>query len=531
MFKQILYLLFFLLLVGCTKPDARLVRAEQQIESSPDSAMQVLQQFASEKSPSESDQALYGMLLMRTLDKNLQPLQPDSLLNQTIQYYEIHPDGDHLATCYFLKGRSYKYALRYDKAMYYYMQALDDLGYFQNYSLLGRINYDLGEIYTLQKDFAAASSKFSAAYHFFSKGKLSSLAFQALLYISRTYNGINEYQKAKLFCKSIAPKACDSILKGTLLQEIGINCYKLQQLDSALIYFQLAIQYPYLRNNRALRYYFLANTFYDLEKYDSAQFYAEKAFLFQSDLRTQRECYRILTNTDYIKGDLTSMTSNMNKYVKLGDQLREIDAQAKGTIIETMHKSKLETLQSKYNLWVISVIFILIVVLSVYLFRKFYLFTKQKFKKTEADHLQQKVDIKHGVLTKKRETLHEKIAQRQKESATERKKANPEEREKLIQRMYNELLHLNDVSFFFQEMDAELNNIPTKLRTRYQGVGEKEIMWSCLLLLGIPTADILTLLSYKTVSLDKMKYRYAQKIGLESAKELKGFLNTLLSED
>jgi len=96
--------------------------------------------------------------------------------------------------------------------------------------------------------------------------------------------------------------------------------------------------------------------------------------------------------------------------------------------------------------------------------------------------------------------------------------------------LYDEFLHLNDIDFFYHEMDLLLNNLTSKLQTRYPTLTTKEISWCCLHLLRVPSTDIYLLLDYKVGSLIKMKQRLAQKVGVEGVVQIYDFLNEILVE-
>ena len=91
----------FLLFVGCSLLPNKMKTAEQLMETSPDSALQLLQQIKPNQSLSNADRALYGLLLFEALDKKYLPLKPDSAINFSLDYYQSKNDKFRLAKCYF----------------------------------------------------------------------------------------------------------------------------------------------------------------------------------------------------------------------------------------------------------------------------------------------------------------------------------------------------------------------------------------------------------------------------------------------
>jgi tetratricopeptide (TPR) repeat protein len=528
--RFLFYSLLCLLAGSCSIMPNELDTAERLLETAPDSALHILQRITPDKYKSDSKRALYGLLMIRALDKNILPLKPDSLLDFSINYYLNHTGYDHLATCYLYKGRSYKNNFQYEKAIGCYLQALDVLENKDNNMLLGRVNSDLGDIYVLQKDYLQARQKFILSYKNFKLAKQQIYAYYSVIDIGKTYYFMKEYHTAQQYFHKVYSSAKDSLTLGAAIDEVGLCYYKSKQYDSARVYFQKVIHYPYIGNNKSIRYYYLANLYFDLNKVDSAYYYAKNAFTFNSDIHTQRECYRILTNCEYLKGDMKTMSVYMNEYVLAGDSLRKIDAQTKGSILETIHNTNLEVVKVKNNFWLMVGLITLVIMLGVFLFIKIKKRNKVVIRETEIEHTHQKADIRIETMHKYRKTLLQKIETVRLKQTVVRKKASPTEKDQLDRKLFEEILHLNDPEFFHRRMDAVLNDLVSKLKTRYPALTDKEICWCCLHLLNIPTTAIYLLLDYKVDSLKKMRQRLAQKTGLAGVTELDDFLNAILSE-
>jgi tetratricopeptide (TPR) repeat protein len=533
-FKYIPYWLITLICINwysCSLMPDKLKTAEQLIEASPDSALRILQQLSPREFSFEADKALYGLLLFRALDKKLLPLKPDSLLSFSLNYYQRHHDKVRLAYCLLYKGRSDKYALRYDDAMDSYLKAYDLIQYGNYFLLLGRINSDIGDIHNIQKDYTLARKKYKLAYQYFTKLKLQSLAFNSLLDIGRTYHTAKEYHTAQHYYRTAFRQVCDSIQYGALLQEIAINHYENKQYDSALLYFRKVISYPYILNNRAIRYYYVADLFSDLQQIDSAGYYAKRSFSYNPDIRTRRECYRILTNVAYTTGDKKMMSVYMNRYVEISDSLRKIDAQTKGSVLETMHETRQKFSNTKLERFYLFGLLLLFVTIGCFIF----ILTRKKIQKEklriEEIHQQQKIMIRKEVVDKQRKALSKRMEEIKATQAKERKNSSSAMKDAMDRELYNQLLHLNDVEYFDREMDVLLNNMVSKLKNRYPSITDKEKTWCCLHLLCVPSTDILMLFNYKVDSLNKMKQRLAQKVQLNGVAEIDNFLNELLSQE
>lgn len=525
-----LYFFCCIFVYSCSSVPDELKTADRLIETAPDTALFLLQHISPNNYKNPSYHAFYGLLLVRAMDKMLLPLQSDSLLNYSLNYYKEHHDDNQLATCYLYKGRRCKYELQYDKAMGYYLIGLDIAQRTNDNLLLGRFNLDMGDIYLLQRDYSLSRQKYKRSFESFTKIKFQSQAFYSLLNIGRTYHAARDYNNAQLFYKKVISYSADSLEKASLLQEIAINFYDHKQFDSAMIYFRQVIQYPYIGNNKAVRYSYFADLFLDLKQIDSATLYAKKAFKYYPDIITQRECYRILTNAGFLKGNIKQMKMYMNKYVAISDSVRKIENQSKGSLIESIYSTKKEVIKTKNNQWYIVGFMFLGLMIGLILIIQLRKLNILEIQKTEIHYQQQKNRIRIDVLTKHSESLLKKIETVKSNQSSERKKASPAVKEKLDRKIYEDILHLNDIDFFYTEMDTVLNNLVSKLRSRYPALTSKEICWCCLYLLHIPTTDIYLLLDYKVGSLKKMKQRLAQKIILSGIKGIDDFLIGILTE-
>lgn len=544
--------LFCLIVYGCSVVPAELKTAEQLIESHPDSALRILQGITPDKYQSDESRALYGLLLMYALDKNYLPMQPDSLLDFSISYYQKSRQKERLAACYFYKGRLCRYAFENEKAVAFYLKALDVAGDTNDNLLLGKLYNDLGYIYNIQCEYALARKKYLLALKYFTDARSYRHASYAVLGIGRSYHLANEHKKALYYYKKVYRQGKNPDIVGVACQETGTCYYNQKQYDSAIVYLREATRYPYIRNNRAIQHYYLADVFFDLNQLDSAWVHAKASFEYNPDIRTQRECYRILANTEYNRGNLKEMSPYMQQYVILSDSLRKIDTQTKGSVLETMHLTQRQAADTRNKLWYLLGLILIIILLGTWLYRRLQVRSKKIKKNLEHEKarlenekssledeklqaeqifIQQKSSIREEVMLKHRNSLIQKIAAKKACQHAERKKANAEKRDALDRKIYEELLHLNDTDFFYNEMNTVLNNLVTKLQTRYQGITDKEITWCCLYLLHIPLPDIYLLLDYKVDSLSKMKQRLALKVNLKGAGGINDLLHNLILEE
>jgi tetratricopeptide (TPR) repeat protein len=530
-FRTLAFILFCTAFASCSFLPNDLLIAERLIETRPDSALHILQHLSPNEYKSDESRALYGLLMIQALDRKKLPLQPDSLLDFSIAYYQKHSNNDHLATCLLLKGRVYKYAFQYENAINSYFKALDMIENKDNYLLFARTYFDIAEIYLYQREYIKARQKYLQAYNYYVKAKSKTFAYTTLISLGISYSQERKYSKAHYYFEMVEKLTNDSLVKGYALQNLGINFYNSKQYDSALLYLRKSLPYPYLKNNRAIRYYYLADLFVDVDKADSAYYYALRCFKFNPDIRIQKECYRILVNSANAKGDIVGLKKFMIKYQYCTDSILKIDAQTKGSVIETIHTTNQEVVKTKQWVWDLIIAIFIICIISVFSYLGLRKRKENEFVAHQQKHKEEKETLHKEVMLKYSKSLLHKIENKKSEQSEKRKKLTVTEKDTLDLQLYNELLHFNDSVYFFRLMDTNLNNLVTKLRDRYIAVSDREISWCCLTLLSISYPDILLLLNYKPNALNKMKHRLAIKLQLESAFELVSFLNNILAED
>ena len=506
----------FLVLVGCSLMPNEIKTAERIMETNPDSALRILERIRmSNISISSSDKALYGLLYFQALDKNGKPLQPDSLITYSLNYYQNSSDKKYLAFCYFYKGRIYKNAQRYDDATELYLKALDLSQNRKDYTLLGKIYADMGDICSLQKDYTESLKKYQLSANYFKlAGKLIDASYRTLD-IGRTYRLVKNYKFAHKFYLQALNQTKDSIFYGVAYQEIGINYYWDKQYDSAQYYLKKSIHFPYKSTNHALRCYYLADLFFDIERYDSAYYYASIALKFPANFFTQRECYRILANTEYVRGNFKQMATFMTQFQAFSDSVRKVESQTKITVLEDLHQTSETAHKTKKYLTVLGWLLPFIIAISLYVLYR--LRKRNKGKEKELEEAEIQITEKQNLLV---DSLIQKIEETRTLQAAVYKKASIAKREQIDKEIYNVCLHVNEWEVFKRLMNKTFNNIVSTLEKEFPEITRKELTLCCLLLLDIRTQDMALILDTQPASLYKMKSRLTQKLSLKSTKDL-----------
>ena len=513
---RLFFPLFFLILLGCSLMPNEIKTAERIMETDPDSALHILQHIhTGNLLMSSSDHALYGLLYFQALNKNNKPLKPDSLISFSLDFYQKSNDKSHLAICYFYKARIYKNAQRYDDATVLYLKALDYSQEKKDYALLGKIYSDLGDICSIQKDFNESLKKYQKAIDCFNIIGDSIEASYRIIAIGRIYHFLKDYKRAQKYYKQALSQTTDSILHGSVYQEIGINYSWAKKYDSAQYFLLKSLKFPYKGTSYAIRCSNLADMFFDINQYDSAFHYATLALKYPSTFFNQRDCYRILANTESSRGNFKQLRYYMLKYQDCTDSVRKIETQTKTTILEDIHQTSQSASKIKQYLLILSWIIPLIILISFLIFYRLRIRNKSKEKLLKAAEVQ---------ISQKQNLLVDSLIQQRQDIRTSQavayKKATIPQRELMDKELYNTCLHVNDWDIFKRLMNKTFNNIITTLESSYADLTRKDLIWCCLFLLDISNQDMALILDSQPGSLYKLKQRLTLKMNLKSTKEL-----------
>jgi tetratricopeptide (TPR) repeat protein len=523
----LLFTLFCFIFVGCSLTPNEMKSAEEIMETYPDSALHILQHIQSVNTMSDKDRALYGLLYFQALDNNNKTLQPDSLIAFSFDYYLDHKANGRLASCYYYKAKLFKTKQRFDDATIAYLKALDLIqDKKENYLLLGKIYADMGDICSIQFNFNEALKKSQESFSYFTKAGDKINASYRTIAIGKVYRNLKNFRKAYYYYRLALTQCTDSLVRGFAFQEIGLNFYGKKKYDTAQFYIKKSLKFPYVGSNYAIRHNTLAELFFIKEQFDSAYKYSNLALKYPSTFYIQRESYRILTNSEYNRGNLKQTSLFMYKYQDYGDSVRKIESQTKISILENVHDTTQTSSKTKQYLvvlaWVIPLILLISSIVVVRL-RK-----RNRDKETKLGKELEEAEVQ---ITKKQsllvENLKQKIVEIRASQASAYKKATLPQREQMDKDLYINCLHVNDWDAFKKLTNSTFNNIITVLETTSPGLTHKELIWCGLFLLDVPTQDIALILESQTGSLYKLKQRLALKLNLKTTKELDQLLADL----
>lgn len=507
-------------LLSCSITPNELKVAKQLIESRPDSSLKIIQSIKPQSIKSDYNRALYGLLKAKALYNNNILLTYDSSLDFSIDYYQKKNNQQGLVESYFYKAKIYKNMQKYDKAIVLYLKALDYFKAHHENLYLGIIYRDLGYICLVQKAKKESREKLQLSIKYFKLAGRIDDVHSEIVNLGRTYNiEKSELKTAISYFRYVLRLTKDSVVYGRALFEMGVAYHNNRIQDSALNYLWKSLKYSTVGTYYSTRYYTLADIDFDIASYDSASYYAKVALSYPHNFYTQRECYRILTNVEYLRKNITQMNKYMEQYKSTTDSVRKIESQTKFKVLENLHNAEIKAKKSKQEMNLFITLLLISLLLSGLLVHALYKRNKQK---------KQQLNIVRNELNQKQQyasqNLAKKIVETKAAHIIKQKKSKPE----LVKLIYNNTLYINNWVEFKHEMNQTFNHIIDQLESEYPEITQRELIWCCLHLLEIPNSDRIHLLDTTADGLYKLKQRLSKKMKLESTKELDEFLKQMI---
>ncbi len=318
-----------------------LKEAERLMDLYPDSALKILENEINTEELSEKQYADWCLFLTQARDKEYVEHETDSLIKIAVDYFEKGSDVNRQMLAYYYLGRVSQDLGNAPQAQANYIKALEVGHSSNNYPLLARINSNLGMLYTYQDMPKDAIPYLNNAYNMLQLNDTISQSY-ILRNLGRTYTLLEELDSAIYFYNQ-ALQYIDDIDRSFVLSEIGrVYCEKKDYLN-AYNYAQKALNsikdttkvHPIYLTSGAI-YYYLHNP-------DSARFFLNKS-LDSEKIETQTAAY-------YYLYKLAKDNKEWEEYACLQEKYDDMhNSFLKATYMETMVKmNQLYNFQLKEN--------------------------------------------------------------------------------------------------------------------------------------------------------------------------------------
>lgn len=154
---RFLFLILFLCGVSCARvEDERLLMAKESMKDSPGKSLLILNSISDKSDLDKQGKALYNLLYVQALDKNILPIKSDSLIYIALDYYKEQGNSVELAQVYYYLGCYFVEYFMTQEAIQAFLQAEKIANPLNEWDLLGLIYGRLECEYGKQQDWKNA---------------------------------------------------------------------------------------------------------------------------------------------------------------------------------------------------------------------------------------------------------------------------------------------------------------------------------------------------------------------------------------
>ena len=298
---------------------ATLSRIESLADTNPEEARPLLDRLRDSLSSFDEEQRMYYDLLdLKVNDKMYVRHTSDSLIKRITAFYETYGDRDKLLESYYYMGRVYRDLNDAPEALKYFQKALDVAGDTRKYRLLSNVYSQMGTLYDYQNVYEEAIRMYEkAAEYKLLKGDSTSfsLVLRDIVYdmVDKNDSALLYFQKAAI----IANETGNRHRYSGILTELGDLYRELVMYDKALECLSESLKDSVDRNMYPT-YSVLGNTYLELNKLDSADYYLRKC-LDSPNLHVRDAIYEYLS----LLYERRLNYREAIRYVRLGQQVQD----------------------------------------------------------------------------------------------------------------------------------------------------------------------------------------------------------------
>ena len=233
--RLIWFLPISLFIVSCSQNEiySSLKTAEDIINHNPDSTLSILREIDYEALENDHLKALYGLLYTSANIKKQKVPDNDSLIDYSINFFEISNDSYHLADSYYYKGMM-SYAKKQLEVSAHYLKQAESLSIKYGYSRITNKIYERLSYLNYITDNKALTLEYSKKYLNSSiELKDRTLISRAFVMVASSYAAVNLSDSAYYYLESGLRyiDGVDSVLKADILVDVGEMYYEKGDLD------------------------------------------------------------------------------------------------------------------------------------------------------------------------------------------------------------------------------------------------------------------------------------------------------------
>lgn len=524
--------------MSCSKVPDELLKAEQMMESSPDSSLVILRKLDQQKLFGAHNKALYALFMSQALDKNDIKSESDTLITVATDYFS-DSDPLHAAYAWFYRARVENNRDSLNKQAQYLLKAQQYAGSAGNDKLSGLIFVDKADFFKNQFQYDSCIRYYKLGYNAFTKVNDSYNRILSLIDIGYSFLCLSQLDSAEYYyiqSEQVAINFKDIQLLSLAYKNLGALYFQKGDYRRALSYYQLVPSsniaiYDY--NN----FYLLAKTYEKLNLLDSASVYLNRIH----ELREMApDYYRIWQKIYEKKGIASKAIYYANKGSNATDSIYKRKLETSFAGLEK--KYKFQSLQllnqhliikNKQNEFILLISLLLLVVVVAAIFIVLFLSKRKEanYQKELALRNQELLAKEHEQVMNERHTnfllerqlkLHDILL-----SNMDLHKNNSVKRPHIWNEGSKEIKNQQQNTFYNELLtfvDLEFNNFTHRLKEKHPTLSERDIFFSCLILSGFETGMIATILSVQTESINKQRYRLRTKLKLLNSDKLYDYL-------
>lgn len=531
--KQILIIsAFCMLLCACGTRYTNhnvILRAESLLNEHPDSAYKLLSSITNPEQLPKPDYAAWCLHYTHARYKLYMDINSDSLIKIAVDYYANSKLHKYSGTSYYLLGCVSELLLNKDEAILSYKKASIALENSEEYNTLGLVNFNMGYIYRLDKNFYQANICYKKSFELFNisgnkKHQISSCVEIAdmLLRLEYPLDSVIFYSNKSL---KLSEEIGDDLMKYRIICRQGeLLCDK----NNRIAINKLLAGFSHCADLRSRSASFLAYLYSEINKPDSASFYLQRAS--EQKVERELEVLKDLANSAVSEknGDFRkAYYSFENAYLiqdtifreKLKSQLYRIDKQF--DLSEKEKENAVLKIANRTKIIWIAVLIIFVLLILVVLQR---VNIHHKKRKAEMELKQQKTEFelkeKELVNNKKKELLLSKLQQRMDMTVRFNKLQQsfhePHKQADFIELMTNQtILTKTEWENYIKEANSIFDNKIDYLSKTYQELTETDLIVIVLIALGLDISDSCVLLNMSKETMYKRRKRIKARLNIE----------------
>ena len=321
-FISILTLPLFIF-VACQKQEkSELLKAIDSliVEELYDSAYSEVQLLDESFFKDESDLAHFHLLQIQTSYITMKPVPADSIINQTVHFYEQQQNDELLAEAYYYRGTIYYDSLRNKEAVACFKKAEDSAAKTGNNRLKYKIAKSLSNINRDASNYNLQLSYAEQAYQTAKKADNKKWIAYALYHISCAYSNMLNMEKAREYADAMLPyiQYADTNDFGYLYSCVGY-AYKDKDKTKSKDYFLKSLTYKEYTST----YEHLADIEMSYGNREKASYYWKKAFALDDNSTPKDNLLYNMLQYDLSGGNTRQVCERIYNIMILKDSINE----------------------------------------------------------------------------------------------------------------------------------------------------------------------------------------------------------------